>query len=116
MNTEIAEYIKNHIREYLPPEYQEAHITLEEVTKGNDRRLTGLMIRNDGEITVPTIYLEPYAKQLAQGRPMDEIIREIVQIRTEQDTRVPFEVRCYGYVILCSERQMERRKDRQPGR
>lgn len=33
MNTEIAEYIKNHIREYLPPEYQEAHITLEEVTK-----------------------------------------------------------------------------------
>ena len=37
MNTEIAEYIKNHIREYLPPEYQEAHITLEEVTKGNDR-------------------------------------------------------------------------------
>ena len=27
MNTEIAEYIKNHIREYLPPEYQEAHIT-----------------------------------------------------------------------------------------
>ena len=92
MNTEIAEYIKNHIREYLPPEYQEAHITLEEVTKGNDRRLTGLMIRNDGEITVPTIYLEPYAKQLAQGRPMDEIIREIVQIRTEQDTRIPFEV------------------------
>lgn len=29
---------------------------------------------------------------LAQGRPMDEIIREIVQIRTEQDTRIPFEV------------------------
>lgn len=41
MNTEIAEHIKSHIREYLPPEYQEAHITLEEVTKGNDRRLTG---------------------------------------------------------------------------
>ena len=92
MNTEIAEYIKNHIREYLPPEYQEAHITLEEVTKGNDRRLTGLLIRNDGEITVPTIYLEPYTKQLAQGRPMNEIMREIVQIRTEQDTRIPFEV------------------------
>ena len=67
MNTEIAEYIKNHIREYLPPEYQEAHITLEEVTKGNDRRLTGLMIRNDGEITVPTIYLEPMPSSLRRG-------------------------------------------------
>lgn len=92
MNTEIAEYIKNHIREYLPPEYQEANITLEEVTKGNDQRLTGLMIRNDGELAVPTIYLEPYAEQLAQGRTMDEIMREIVQIRTEQSTRIPFEV------------------------
>ncbi len=70
MNTEIAEYIKSHIREYLPPEYQEANITLEEVTKGNDQRLTGLMIRNNGELAVPTIYLEPYAEQLAQGRTM----------------------------------------------
>lgn len=92
MNTEIAEYIKNHIREYLPPEYQEAHISLEEVTKGNDRRLTGLMIRNEGETTVPTIYLEPYAKQLAQGQPMDEIMREIARIRTEQGIKIPFEV------------------------
>ena len=96
MNTEIAEYIKNHIREYLPPEYQEAHITLEEVTKGNDRRLTGLMIRNDGEITVPTIYLEPYAKQLAQGRPMDEIIREIVQTR---NPGAFYRIGCTGIII-----------------
>ena len=92
MNTEFTEYIKSHIREYLPPEYQEANITLEEVTKGNDRQLTGLMIRRDGENTLPTIYLEPYADQLAQGRPVEEIMKEIVQIRTEQDYRLPFEV------------------------
>ena len=92
MNMEFAEQVKNHIREYLPAEYQEADITLEEVTKGNDRVLTGLIIRNDGEATVPTIYLEPYAGQLAQGRPMDEIMREIVQIRIEQASRIPIEV------------------------
>lgn len=36
MNQEFAENIKNHIREYLPLEYQNARITLEKVTKGND--------------------------------------------------------------------------------
>ena len=37
MNQEFAENIKNHIREYLPVDYQDAKITLEKVTKGNDR-------------------------------------------------------------------------------
>lgn len=46
MNTEIAEYIKNHIREYLPPEYQELYHSGRS-DKRNDRRLTGLMIRNE---------------------------------------------------------------------
>lgn len=42
MNQEFAQYIKNHIQEYLPQDYQDANITLEEITKGNDRTLTGL--------------------------------------------------------------------------
>lgn len=41
MNQELMEYIKNHIKEYLPLEYQDASIVLEEVTKNNDRVLTG---------------------------------------------------------------------------
>ena len=40
MNQEFAEYIKSHIREYLSQDYKDADITLEEVTKGNDRTLT----------------------------------------------------------------------------
>lgn len=83
MNTEIAEYIKTHIREYLPPEYQAATIKLEEVTKGNDRRFTGLMIQRDDETAVPAIYLEPYAEQLAQGRPMEGVLQEIAKVRSE---------------------------------
>ena len=49
MNQEFAENIKNHIREYLPVDYQDAKITLEKVTKGNDRILTGLIIRKDDD-------------------------------------------------------------------
>ena len=73
MNQEFAENIKNHIREYLPVDYQDAKITLEKVTKGNDRILTGLIIRKDDETAAPSIYLEHYEEQFGKGRPMDDI-------------------------------------------
>ena len=77
------EYIKNHIKEYLPLEYQDASVALEEVTKNNDRVLTGLIVRRDGETTAPTVYLEPYAEQIDNGRPLDSVMREIAKIQTD---------------------------------
>lgn len=67
MNQEFAENIKNHIREYLPVDYQDAKITLEKITKGNDRTLTGLIIRKDDEKVAPSIYLEHYEDNLAKA-------------------------------------------------
>lgn len=89
MNQEFAQYIKNHIQEYLPQDYQDAKITLEEITKGNDRTLTGLIIRKDGETTVPSIYLETYEEQFEKGRSIHEIMKELVQIRTESSMKFP---------------------------
>lgn len=90
MNQEFAEYIKSHIREYLPEDYKDANVTLEEVTKGNDRTLTGLMIRMDDEMIAPTIYLEPYEAQFEKGRPLDSIMREIAQIKMDNSIDLPF--------------------------
>lgn len=61
MRQDFAEYVTAHIRDYLLQDYREAKITLEKVTKGNDRTLTGLTILKDGEHITSTIYLEPYA-------------------------------------------------------
>lgn len=44
MNQNFVEYVKSHIKEYLPMEYQNAVISVNEVTKSNDRMLTGLTI------------------------------------------------------------------------
>ena len=55
MNRDFAEYIKEHIREYLPLEYQDADASIEKITKSNDRNLTGLIIRKSGDKTAPTI-------------------------------------------------------------
>lgn len=61
MNQNAVEYIKNHIKEFLPLEYQDAEVTVKEVVKHNDRVMTGLTILKDGNHTAPTIYLEPYS-------------------------------------------------------
>ena len=93
MNQEFAENIKNHIREYLPVDYQDAKITLEKVTKGNDRILTGLIIRKDDETAAPSIYLEHYEEQFGKGRPMDDIMKEIAQIKMENSLELPIDVK-----------------------
>ena len=93
MNQEFAEYIKNHIREYLPADYQDADISLKEVTKGNDRTLTGLIIRRDDETVTPTIYLEHYGEQFGKGRPMEDIMKELAQIKMESSLELPIDVK-----------------------
>lgn len=44
LNQNFVEYVKSHIKEYLPMEYQNAVVSINEVTKSNDRLLTGLTI------------------------------------------------------------------------
>lgn len=83
MNQELMEYIKNHIKEYLPLEYQDASIVLEEVTQNNDRVLTGLIVRRDGETTAPAVYPEQYAEQIDNGRSLDSVMQEIATIQTD---------------------------------
>ena len=46
---EFNQYVKDHIKEYLPPEYETAKVSIQEVTKSNDRMLNGLTILREGE-------------------------------------------------------------------
>ncbi len=92
MNRDFAEYIKEHIREYLPLEYQDADVSIEKITKSNDRNLTGLIIHKSGDKTAPTIYLEPYADQVDGGRSLVSVMQEIAKIQTDYGDRIPFEV------------------------
>ena len=62
---EFNQYVKDHIKEYLPPEYETAKVSIQEVTKSNDRMLSGLTILREGENFSPTVYLEPFAEQVA---------------------------------------------------
>lgn len=92
MNQDFINYVKDHIREYLPPECQDADVSINEVTKSNDRTLTGLTIRQPGEQTAPAIYLEPFAEQMEAGHPLDSLLRQIAEVHTAYRDRLPFDV------------------------
>ena len=55
---EFYEEIKENIREYLPPEYEDAEISLTTQVKNMDVEMTGLLIRLPGESAAPVIYLD----------------------------------------------------------
>lgn len=91
MKQEFTEYIKAHIKDYLPPEYQDAMISADTVIKSNDRVFTGLTILKNGEQAAPTIYLEPFAEQVEAGRSISSVLRQIAEIQTAYKDQVPME-------------------------
>ena len=89
---EFNQYVKDHIKEYLPPEYETAKVSIQEVTKSNDRMLSGLTILREGENFSPTVYLEPFAEQVAPGRSLEDTLREITKIQTVHHAHVPVNI------------------------
>ena len=92
MDQNAVEYIKNHIKEFLPLEYQDADVIVKPVVKNNDRVLTGLTVLKDGGNMAPTVYLEPYWEEVEKGRLLSSVLEEIAQIQTGENNRGPFDL------------------------
>ena len=80
---EFAEYIGNHIKEYLPPSYADAHVEVREVTKMNDEVRTGISLTRDGESISPNIYVDQMYEDYLKGADIDEIVAKVADIRIE---------------------------------
>ncbi|MCM1162011.1 MAG: DUF5688 family protein [Roseburia sp.] len=73
------------VKEYLMIEYQVFNIRLNRVSKNNGVMLTGLCIMNPDNNIAPNIYLETFYGEYLNGKPLDEIAKEILRInRTHQ--------------------------------
>ena len=55
-------------------------ITTKEVTKNNGVVYIGLLIQNEGENVIPTIYMESYYKEYVQGKEFGDIIKSIIEV------------------------------------
>ncbi len=61
------------------------HISIQKVLKTNVK-LDGLTIMQDGETIAPTIYLEPFYKDLENGTSLNDVVNGILRIYSEAGT------------------------------
>lgn len=81
---EFFDYIKDNVKNYLPPVYQGADVELISSVKNNDLSLTGIVIRNQGETVAPNIYLDSlYERYKDGGMSEEQALKEVVKIREE---------------------------------
>lgn len=80
---EFQEYIKEHIKEMLPEEYQDAEYVVREIEKNNDRKLHGLTIGLKDTSVSPVIYLDPYYNAYRNGTGLAVIQEDIAEMVTE---------------------------------
>ena len=81
----VVDIFANEGTNYLPKEYGNITVKLQNVTKANDEHLVGLTIMKEGSSIAPTIYLEQFYNMYLDGYDMDEIIDRIAEIRVEND-------------------------------
>lgn len=69
-------YIRDNIKEYLPPEYAEHEVRITKQQKNNNVVLDAVLIHGKGQLT-PVIYLEPFYHMHERGTEMEKILQEI---------------------------------------
>ncbi len=79
MDREFMDYVKEHVKDFLPTEYADADIGIETVTKNNDRELSGIIIRRPGQEIVPTIYLEYFEEEYLAGKPLRDVTEHVAK-------------------------------------
>ena len=65
---EFMQYIAENVKEYLPPSFENAEISVEEVHKNNDTTLNGIVIRKEEERACPRIYLDQMYEEYKDGK------------------------------------------------
>ena len=89
---EFKKSVAENIKDYLPEEYQNAQVTIQEVTKSNDIVLSGLMIRTEDNNIAPNIYLENFYQEYEEGKDFSEIMQTISDVRVHNEMSKGFDV------------------------
>ena len=78
-NDEFIRYAKGHIRQYLPPGFENARIDVSTVVRPNDEAYTALAVVVPGKNMGPRISLEDCAAQLREGKSLDDVMIMIAE-------------------------------------
>ena len=82
---EFVEQVVQQIKDYLPPEYQQAEVWTEKVLKEGDQIYTAVAIKQPDADSRPRIYLEGFFKDYQRGVGMEEVLHQIAKQRVAID-------------------------------
>ena len=82
---DFANYIAHEVKGYLPPDYQEAKVEINNIVKNNDISLCGISIRRDEEQVVPLIYVDDLYDRYVMGEDPSILVEEVASMRLEYD-------------------------------
>lgn len=98
----FMEQVKEQILGYLPEEFANADVTIQEINKINDQKYYAVCIKRPKDRMAPNIYLEGYYQSMTDGRSMESILIAIAQTHQEcvekSESFLPFNIEDYQSV------------------
>ena len=91
----FQEYVEMNLKEVLSEEYQDAVVSLNEVTKNNGTVLHAVTVRPEDSNIAPNIYLDGYFKKYEEGADIDIVMGEIGRVAMD-NMRAPEEFASIG--------------------
>lgn len=85
---EFKTYVQQNIKFFLPEEYSEAEVNINDVTKINGIQLSGLNVRKPGQMITANVYLEDFYKKLDE-KDLVEVMKDIAEIEVRSTVSVP---------------------------
>lgn len=85
---DFIDYTKQHIKEYLPQEYQDAEVNIDTIQKTNEK-YTGMIVRPEGMESAPVINMDALYRSYLETDDLDATIEYISEM---MQTAVPPEV------------------------
>ena len=79
-------FVCEHIHSHLPAYYHDGYVKITKVVTSDDGVRESLIIEKPGCPAAPNIYMEEYYADYAAGCPLEEIMEDIADCRTEFET------------------------------
>lgn len=84
---EFVSGLKGNVEHYLPDDFKNAEIIVQEQTKLNDSYL-GMMLRKPEENVCPAINLNSFYDQYQEGRPLSDILENALRLLTQEVPKI----------------------------
>lgn len=81
---EFKEFVCDKICRFLPDEYKDAEVRIESVIKNNNTKRDALAVQIKDQMVFPIIYLNNYYEDYRNGKLMEDILRNIAELRLEK--------------------------------